>query len=297
MVIFSQYFLILLRIFNCFCAIFVFNFAKVCFHFVSTTLTVFNRRFRCVFRCFMLTNRLLTFIVVCNFNVDSLSITVYHFELIRIRGLRARPRAGVCAGGKCDAEAGRDPQRIRHIVPINHLCDCRWWWWGWWCLIFREALNAQFVSVDARLAIFIIKECTALRYYSLLDPGMNCTGSKSLPCGHLKHNLALLAWALASLMGANYDAASCFCEGGIGLFCVFVLQSHTLTLSALSDFKSGSQSVLGWCQLQWGLLACTQACVSLRNKWITFYISKGIFTQFSCSKSRHNAASVLFLPQ
>lgn len=42
-------------------------------------------------------------------------------------------------------------------------------------------------------------------------------------------SLALVVWAHASLMGANYDAASCFCEGGIGQFNVFVLQSRTLT--------------------------------------------------------------------
>lgn len=121
LVIFSQFFLILLRIFNGFCAIFVFNFTNVLVHFVSTTLTAFNRRCRCVFCCSMLTTRLLIVVVVFNFIVDSLSITVFYFEFFRIRGLRARPRAG----GECDAEAGRDPQRIRHIFPSKHLCECR----------------------------------------------------------------------------------------------------------------------------------------------------------------------------
>lgn len=81
LVIFSQFFLILLRIFNGLCAIFVFNFTNVLVHFVSTTLTAFNRRCRCVFCCSMLTTRLLIVVVVFNFIVDSLSITVFYFEL------------------------------------------------------------------------------------------------------------------------------------------------------------------------------------------------------------------------
>lgn len=158
----------------------------------------------------MLTNRLLAFTVVCNLSVDSWSITVIYFKFVRIRGLRARPRAGVCAGGKCDAEAGRDPQRIRHIFP--HLCERRWWLW------VEE--DGDVWSSESFSAILTIKECIAFKillFIRFRNEWMNGTGSEPLPAV-IWSAVWLSSWALTALIGANYDAASCFCEGGMDCF-------------------------------------------------------------------------------